>query len=212
MVNAPPTLKTDVWTKATWDEFLSLAARPELGKARFYYDDGRMRIETMPIGLAHSRDNSILAAVITLYGALKNIQSVTYTNGSFRKVGERECQPDLAYYIGPDMRLPLKSNQPLDINQYGPPQLAIEIFATTLSDDLGEKRLLYERLGVSEYWVVDVAEATVIAFSISNGGSYRIQTSAVLPDLSISVIEEALRRSQTENDGVINRWLLEQFG
>ncbi|MEL6136685.1 MAG: Uma2 family endonuclease [Cyanobacteria bacterium J06626_23] len=212
MVNAPPTLKTDVWTKATWDEFLSLAARPELDKSRFYYDSGWMRIETMPVGSANGQDNSILSAVITLYGALKDIQFVSLTNASFRKVGERECQPDLAYYVGSGVQRPPKNNQPVDVNLYGPPTLAVEVSATTLSDDLGQKRLLYERLGVTEYWVVDVAEATVIAFSISNGGSYRIQTSAVLPDLSISVIEEALRRSRTENDGVINRWLLEQFG
>jgi hypothetical protein len=64
---------------------------------------------------------------------------------------------------------------------------------------------------VRKYWVVNVEAVTVIAFAVANGGSRQIQVSTVLPDLPISVIEEALRRSQTEDDGAVNRWLLQQF-
>lgn len=215
MVNilpTPPTLTTDTWVRGTWDEFLQFAQHPELEKARCYYDTGWMRLETMPIGSAHGQDNSILAAIVSLYGTLKDIRYIALTNSSFRKVGERECQPDLAYYIGDDVQRPPKNNQPVDVNLHGPPSLVIEISATTLSDDLGPKRLLYERLGVGEYWVACVEAATLIAFAIADGGSRQIQVSAVLPGLSVSVIEEALRRSQTEDDGAVNRWLLKQFG
>jgi Uma2 family endonuclease len=214
MVNTlpvPQNLLTDTWVPATWEEFMSLSERPGLEQARCYFDDGWMRIETMPVGSAHGQDNSILAAVISLYGALRDLNYVSFTNSSFRKAGERECQPDLAYYIGANVKRPPKNNQPVDVNLYSAPTLAIEISATTLSDDLGQKRLLYERLGVEEYWVVNVEAATVIAFAIANGGSRQIQVSAVLPDLQISVIEEALRRSQTDDDGTLNRWLLQQF-
>jgi Uma2 family endonuclease len=170
-----------------------------------------MRIETIPIGSAHGQDNSILAAVVRLYGTLKGITFVTFTNTSFRQIGEREGQPDLAYYIGTEVQRPTRNNQPVDVDVWGTPTLAIEISSTTLSDDLGQKRLLYERLGVPEYWVVNVEAATVIAFAIADGGSRQIQVSAVLPDLALSVIEEALRRSKTEDDGAVNRWLLQQF-
>lgn len=214
MVNtlpAPQNLVTDTWVPATWEEFLAIVDRPELEKARCYYDDGWMRIETMPIGFAHGRDNSLLASVVTLYGTLKNLSFLSLTNCSFRKARERECQPDLAFYIGTELPTIPRSNSPVDVNLYGPPTSAIEISSTTLSDDLGQKRLLYERLGVQEYWVVNVEAATVIAFAIADGGSRQIQVSAVLPDLPIAVIEEALRRSQTEDDGALNHWLLQQF-
>lgn len=214
MVNtlpAPENLLTDTWVSATWEEFLVLSERSDLEQSRCYYDAGWMRIETMPIGSAHGQDNSILAAVVSLYGTLKEITYVAFTNTSFRKTGERECQPDLAYYIGSDVQRPTKNNQPVDVDVWGTPTLAIEVSSTTLSDDLGQKRLLYERLGVQEYWVVNVEAATVIAFAIADRGSRQIQVSAVLPDLSISVIEEALRRSQTDDDGAVNRWLLQQF-
>ena len=69
------------------------------------------------------------------------------------------------------MQVPTKNNQHINVDAYGPPTLAVEIPATTLSDDLGEKRLLYDRLDVQEYWVVNVETATVIAFAVANGGS-----------------------------------------
>ena len=214
MVNtlpAPQNLVTETWVAATWEEFLTIVDRPELEPARCYYDAGWMRIETMPIGFAHSRDNSTLAAIVSLYGTLKDLPFLSITNGSFRKVGERECQPDLAFYVGSELPTIPRSNSPVDVNRYGPPTLAIEISSTTLSDDLGQKRLLYERLGIQEYWVVNVEAATVIAFAIADGGSRQIQHSIVLPNLAIAVIEAALRRSQTEDDGAVNRWLLQQF-
>lgn len=120
------------------------------------------------------------------------------------------ARPCLLYRCRHTTRLP-KNNQVVSIDTYGPPTLAIEIAAITLEDDLGKKRLLYERLNVQEYWVVDVEAAEVVAFSIENNGSRQIQTSLVLPNLSISIIEEALRRGKTEDDGAINRWLLKQF-
>jgi Uma2 family endonuclease len=202
---------TDTWIPATWDEFLTASAQAEPDKTRCYYDNGWMRIETMSIGSAHSQDNSTLASLVSLYGTLKAIPYISFTNGSFQKIGERECQPDLAYYIGESAQRPSRNNQAIDVDAWGAPTLAIEIASTTLSDDLGPKRLLYERLGVTEYWVINVKTPSVIAFAVANGGSRQIQTSQVLPDLAIATIEEALQRSQTEEDGAINRWLLQQF-
>lgn len=214
MVSTLPTPKqliTDAWVPATWEEFLVASEDSEQTKARCYYDLGLMRIETMPTGSAHGQDNSVLAATINFYGAIKNFSFVSFINTSFRKAGERECQPDLAYYIDSEVQRPTKNNQPVDIDVWGAPTLAIEISSTTLSDDLGDKRLLYERLGVDEYWVVNVKAAKIIAFEVANGGSRQIQASLVLAGLEIGTVEEALQRSQTDDDGSVSRWLIQQF-
>jgi len=71
-----------------------------------------------------------------------------------------------------------------------------EIANTSLADGKGEKRLLYEALGVGEYWVVDVANVQILAFAIADGGSKRITESQVLPNLPLSLLEEALRRTR----------------
>jgi Uma2 family endonuclease len=205
-------LVTDIWVRASWEEFLTLADDPRYDKGRFYFDDGCMRVEMAAVGSIHGRDNSVVARVVSLFATLKSIRIVEYTNTSFRKAGVRECQPDSSFYIGASFRLPPRTNSPVDVNQYDPPTLAIEIASTTLNDDLGRKRLLYERLGVQEYWVIDVNAGEAIAFEVFDGGSRQIYDSKVLPRLKMAIVEEALKRSQTEDDGAINRWLLQAFG
>ncbi|MGB3264296.1 MAG: Uma2 family endonuclease, partial [Microcoleus sp.] len=81
----------------------------------------------------------------------------------------------------------------------------------SFNDDLGSKRLLYESAGIAEYWVDRANTREVFAFAINNGGSGRIQESRVLPGLQIGLVEEALNRSQTQDDGEINRWLIQTF-
>lgn len=204
-------LVTDTWVKASWEEFIELADNPASEKGRFYYDKGYLRIEMSPIGSSHSQDNGIIYNVISLYAAVKNIRIKGLINGSFRKPGIREFQPDLAFYIGSEFRFPPRTNSPIDLQEFEPPALVVEFGATSLNDDLGRKRLLYERAVIPEYWVVDVKAGDVIAFEISQGRSGEIQESRVLPGLAIALVESALQRSQNEDDGEINRWLLQTF-
>ncbi len=165
-----------------------------------------------PVGPLHARHNSIIPYVVILFATLRNIRVVQFANASFRKAGIREFQPDLAYYIGSDLRVPPNdSNSPVDLDEYDPPNLVREIGASSFNDDLGSKRLLYEDAGIAEYWVDRANTREVFAFAINAGGSGRIQQSRVLPGLEIRLVEEALNRSQTEDDGEINRWLIQTF-
>ncbi|SKB11349.1 conserved hypothetical protein [Planktothrix sp. PCC 11201] len=206
-----PEILTEIWQPIGWQDFQQLENQPEYEKARFYYDHGYMKIEMSPLGINHSRDNSVVARLISLFATLKNIPVVEFTNVTLRKTPIQESQPDSAFYLGEISNPPPRSNEPIDLNQYTPPTLVIEIASTTLSDDLGEKRLLYERLGIGEYWVINTNNANVTAFKMIDGGSREIRVSQVLPPLQISVVEEALERSRTSDDGEVNRWLIQLF-
>jgi len=205
----PQTLTTDAWFPASWATFLQLAEDPAYETGRFYYDQGVMRVEMMPIGSGHGQDNAIANQVVTLYTALKGLRVKSFINTSFRRSGLQECQPDLAFYLGSDFKTPPKTTAPVDVDEFGPPTLVIEIASTTLADDLGQKRLLYERLGIQEYWVVNVAAGEVVALAMAEVGSRQVRESTVLPGLTMATVEEALQRSQTEEDGEITRWLLQ---
>ncbi|HIK46696.1 MAG TPA: Uma2 family endonuclease [Leptolyngbyaceae cyanobacterium M65_K2018_010] len=207
----PQGIKTDTWVPAQWTEYVAICENNGYEQARCYYDSGWMRFEMAALGPLHGRDNAIVLKVIGLFTALNNIRVVELINTSFRKTGEQDAQPDIAFYLGDSFQLPPRNNQPIDIEILGPPQLAVEIASTTLGDDLGRKRLLYERLGVQEYWVVDVAIAEVLAFAVDQGSSGEIRDSRVLPGLSLSMVEEAMRRSVREDDGAIARWLIQTF-
>lgn len=213
MVNPPPvlhTVPTDTWVEATWDDFLTFADDPTLVSGRFYYDQGYMRIEMSPLGAAHGQDNTILSTVINLYAAIKNIPIKGLMNTSFRKTGVRESQPDLAFYVGENLRLPPHNNAPVNLDELDPPTLVVEVAATSLGDDTDRKQKLYQRLGVQEYWVVDVNAGQVSASTLSPT-EISIGESQVLPRLKIALVEEALKRSQTEDDGAVSRWLLATF-
>ena len=181
-------------------------------KGKFYYDREQMRVEISPVGPLHGRQSSIIPYLVILFATFRNIRVVQFTNASFRKAGIREFQPDLAYYIGSGLRVPPDdSNSPVNLNEYDPPNLVVEIGASSFNDDLGSKRLLYENAGISEYWVERANTREVFAFAINGGSSGRIQQSRVLPGLEIALVEEALNRSQTQDDGEINRWLIQTF-
>jgi Uma2 family endonuclease len=211
MVNPPPalsTVPTDTWVAADWEDFLTFADDPTLVSGRFYYDEGCMRIEMSPIGSAHSQDNSIVSTVIVLYAAIKNIAIKELTNPSLRKAGLQEAQPDIAYYLGKNLRFPPRNNAPVNLNELDPPTLVVEVAASSLEDDTNRKQKLYQRMGVQEYWVVNVNAGKVIASCLTPTQSHFIRESQVLQGLDINLVEEALKRSQTEDDGAISRWLI----
>lgn len=202
---------TDTWIAATWDEYIQVIEKLEDEKAKGYYHNGQMRIEMPPVGNDHASDHTIVIVAVTLYAAIKNIPLNGKDNCTYRKTSVDEAQPDASFYIGENVDVIPWGTNIIDLNTYSPPTLAIEVAKTSLADDKGEKRLLYEELGVTEYWIVDVKNVQVIAFAIENGGSRKINQSQVLPGLAISLLEEAFRRTRQMNHNQVVAWLLTQF-
>nr|NCT52209.1 hypothetical protein [Microcystis aeruginosa G13-03] len=114
-------------------------------------------------------------------------------------------------YLGEKANLIPSATSIIDLNQYPPPDLVIEISKSTLNDDLGNKRLLYEELGISEYWSVKVDDPQIFAFEIIDRGSKRIDISKVLPNLKLAVLESALQQARTGDQSQVGRWLISQF-
>ena len=164
-----------------------------------------------PVGNDHASDHTIIIYAIHLFAAIKNIDLNGKDNCTYRKTGFDEAQPDVSYYIGKNADVIPWGTTIIDLDNYPPPTLVIEIANTSLSDDKGNKRLLYEELGVAEYWIIDVQDVEVIAFAMENGGSRRITQSQILPGLAISLLEEAFRRTRQMNHGKVSAWLLSQF-
>ncbi len=210
-MNAPTQLLTDIWVVATWHEYIETLKSPAYEKAKSYYHDGRMLIDMAPTDFTHSCDHTIILFAVNLFCTLKSIPLNGQIGCSFRKVGLQECQPDVSYYIGKNADLIPKLTKIVDLNKYPAPDLAIEISDTTLSSDIGNKRLLYEELAVKEYWVVDVQKNKIKAFTIANNGSQIITESILLPELSMSLLESALHRSREADQGTVGAWLLQQF-
>lgn len=210
------------WVKATWDDYVALRDHPTLAKAKSYYFAGKMRFEDLEVaqesgethrvvGSDHARAHHFLIGLLSILGAVKSIPMVGLDNCSYTKSGFREVQPDSSIYLGERSDSIQNTSSVIDLDGYLPPDLVIEIAVSSLADDLGPKRLLYEAIQVSEYWIVDAKDSKIYAFQIIDQGSIQIQTSQVLAGLELSLVEEALWRSRSVNQSQVNAWLLAQF-
>ena len=204
-------LRTESWVLATWDDYINQLNDPIYQQAKGYYYKGHMRIEMSPVSFDHGQDHVIIIFAVNLFVALKQIPATGLDTATFRQIGVRECQPDVAYYLGESATAIPSGTGIVNLDQYPAPNLVIEIARSSLLDDLGIKRSLYEELGFNEYWVVDVQKAQLLAYSMTNQGSQRIQVSQVLSGLEVVVLEEALQRSRQTNQAEVGAWLLSRF-
>jgi Uma2 family endonuclease len=211
MSNLPTQLKPDTWISSTWNEYIQVIEDSAYALAKSYYWDGKLRLEMTPLGHDHASDNTIITFAVNLFCSIQEIPVNGLTNCTYRKAGVQEAQPDLSYYVGKNADVIPWGTSIIDLGTYPAPNLVIEVANSSLADDKGEKRLLYEDIGVSEYWIVDVQNVQIIAFAIANRGSRRIEQSNVLPSLEISLLEEALRRTRQVNQSQVCAWLLQQF-
>lgn len=202
---------TDPWVTATWDDYIQAIENLTCEKAKCYYYHGQLRIEMSPLGHDHASDHVIIIVAISIFSALNNLPIKVLDNVTYRQAGVREAQPDVSFYIGENADIVPWGTSIIDLNIYPPPGLVIEVANTSLADDKGEKRLLYEELKVKEYWIVDVKKSQIIALAIANKGSRRIQDSQVLHGLDISLLESALQQSRQMNQSQVVAWLLTQF-
>ena len=202
----------DTWISAPWQEFVNIADAPDSSKLKSYYYNGRMRFEPMSTGSDHSKDHMTTTMGVGLFASLQGIPINGHNECSYRKRGYTEFQPDASYYVGANADVIPWGTRIIDLDQYPLPDLVIEISDTSLADDLGAKRLQYEDLGISEYWIVNVQTIQIFGFAHGHDGSIRrIRESLVLTGLKLEILEEALQRSRKENQSATTAWLMEQF-
>ncbi|MEI6064066.1 MAG: Uma2 family endonuclease, partial [Pseudanabaena sp. ELA748] len=166
----------------------------------------------MSTGSDHSKDHMTIIMSVGLFASLQGIPINGHNDCSFRKKGYTEFQPEASYYVGANADVIPWGTRIIDLDQYPLPDLVIEISDTSLADDLGAKRLQYEDLGISEYWIVNVQTMQIFAFAHGHDGSIRrIRESVVLTGLKLEILEQALQRSRQENQSATTAWLMEQF-
>jgi Uma2 family endonuclease len=205
-------LVLNTWLPASWEEFVQRADAPTSAKLKGYYYNSKMRFEPTPTGADHARVHTTIILALGLFASLRGIPVNGHDGCSYRKLGFDEFQPDVSYYVGSAAEVVPWGIRVIDLNQYPLPNLVIEISDTTITDDLGSKRLQYEDLGIAEYWIVNVQTLQILAFSITEDqGSHRIRISQVLPGLPLEILEQALERSRQTNQSAITAWLMAQF-
>ncbi len=198
------------WIEADWQTFLDLSAKPDCKDAKFNYFQGRCFIE-MGTGPGHGAIDSLMSFLINLFCMTTGVAVKSLANTSYRQPEQWECQPDTSYYLGDRTTQVPQGREIVNLSEYPPPDLVIEIADSSLAGDLGMKRMLYEEMEVREYWVVNVQTLEITAFAILSAvGSERIRTSRVLENLPVDLLEEALNKGQEVDNTQLGTWFVEQ--
>jgi Uma2 family endonuclease len=120
----------------------------------------------------HARPNAIAVGWVLAYAA--GTPGTDFTdNGTLRLDYDNEVQPDAALFILEERGGRCRNTA--DDYLEGPPELIIEIAASSASYDMHSKRQVYRRNGVQEYLVFLTLEEEVVWFCLDDG-DYRLLT------------------------------------
>jgi Uma2 family endonuclease len=139
-------------------------ARPDLKKAELI--EGVVYVGSAVPCMAHGVPDMAIHGWLGLYGS-QTPGLLVASNASLRLDSRNAPQPDalLAFERTPEG----KSRLDADDFFVGPPELIVEISASSASYDLHDKKQAYERNGVREYVVVIVEQRRVAWFELCAG-------------------------------------------
>jgi Uma2 family endonuclease len=145
-------------------------AHPEIKKAELV--EG---IVYMPSPARFAQHSQPQADMITWLGLYRSATPgvIVGDNATLRLDYENVVQPDALLRLDP--ALGGRSHVTADDYLAGPPELVVEIAASSVSYDLGVKRRVYARSGVQEYLAAQAYEQRVDWFALREGGDEALQ-------------------------------------
>ncbi len=122
-------------------------------------------IELSPETPYHAnRNHTGYKYLLSLFGEVADVRS-----GHPITLATSEPQPDIVLAQLPETRYDNKHPEPDDI------YLLIEVSFSTLDYDLGEKKRVYAKAKIAEYWVTDLKNRRLIVFREPVGDDYRVR-------------------------------------
>lgn len=161
--------------------------RPDIKKAELV--EGIVYVSS-PVSAYHGGPDSIMTTVLGVYAAprpgLRALSNVTVYPDD-----ESEVQPDvLLMSVDPPGTARIRADGYVE----GPPELVVEIAASSASYDLHSKRRVYEHAGVPEYVVWVVYERRILWLRLEGGHYVEVEPdangmteSSVFPGLRLAV-------------------------
>jgi Uma2 family endonuclease len=166
--------------------------RPLRDVNRYELLEGRI-VMTPPAGWSHGTIESKIAELIGAYVRRRRLGITLGSSAGFDLPSGDTVEPDFSYVSA--ARLAERPTSRPDQFLRAVPDLVVEILSpTTAKRDRIERKQIYERNGIDEYWIVDSRAKTVEVFSLGERGYGAAQTfgsgyirSKVLPGLRVGV-------------------------
>ncbi len=199
---------------ATWQDYVALRDDVGCDWNKIAFDQGWLWVDMGKEGPNHASLSDLVTAIFFVWAFLHpDVPLQSYGRCLIESPMARACAPDLVLYRGDDIpKWQPKEPRRISTERHRLPDLVGEIGDTTLTVDLDEQKQLYAKLGISEYWVIDVKGRRLFGFGLTEQGRYEaITISGVLPGLSLDLVEQALERSETETNTAAANWLMRQL-
>jgi len=162
-LEAPPPLESgDHLSRAEFER--RYHAYPEIKKAELV--EGVVYMPSPTRYKSHSQPHSWMIAWLVNYAAA-TLGTNVGDNATLRLDFENEVQPDALLRLAPSTGG--KSRITEDDYLEGPPELIVEIAASSAAYDMHDKRRVYARNGVQEYLVVQMYERRIDWFTLHEG-------------------------------------------
>ena len=170
--------------KLSVNEYQKIVETGIFGDRRIELIKGKL-IEVSPETPNHANcNNKVYKYFLTLFNSLADVRSAHPIS-----LVTSQPQPDLVLAKLPDTLYDTKHPNPEDI------YLLIEISYSTLSYDLNEKKQVYARANIQEYWIIDLENHRLIIFRYPQGEDYQNQlelnsglvSCLTFPDLKLEV-------------------------
>ncbi|APB32928.1 Uncharacterized protein conserved in cyanobacteria [Gloeomargarita lithophora Alchichica-D10] len=191
------------WYPATWQDYEKLRDVESFERAQLFFHDHQLLVENMGWeGINHAKVRELFSMIFYLWFSQFSEQTATLMGGCLlEKKDKQAAAPDLIVYVGEDAPIYQEGERRyIDLNQCRVPDLVGEVSDTTLAIDMREKADIYAKLGIPEYWVIDIKGKRVFAFYRSETGIYlQIETSQILAGLPINLLNQTLEKVSISN-------------
>lgn len=213
---SPKTATTSSYSRrqVAWSDYVALRDDEQQDWRKIVFDEGDLWVDMGKEGPNHAAFSDLITALFFIWSFLyPELVLQSYGRCLMEKPNSRACAPDLVLYRGDDIpRWQVGEPRRIDLTKHRLPDLVGEISDTTLSLDLDEQKRLYAKLGIAEYWVIDVKGLRVFAFGLTDAGDYKaIEVSQVLSGLPLQLVEQTLERLPTETNMAAANWFREQL-
>ena len=145
-----------------------------------------------------------LSAIFTNYIDENNIRAAVFADNTDVFLStEDHCKPDISIVCDPNVIVWHKAI-------IGVPDLVVEVLSeSTMRNDLGKKKNIYEKHGVKEYWIVDPWSQRVDVYLLIDGkfsskGIYKLhnEETELKNEIKVSIFEDLT----VELKKVFKRW------
>jgi Uma2 family endonuclease len=214
IVATKPAQRQQAWRQATWQDYERLRDEQQGDRCRLFFENDYLWVEMGAEGINHSKFSNLFSMIFAFWAAkFPDCKLSTFGGCQMERKGLRAAAPDIVVYVGENIPIwKAGESRFINLDKWRSPDLVGEIADTTLAIDLDEKKRLYANLGIAEYWVIDVLAARIFAFQLDETGVYQqCDTSQVLSNLAIALLEQAMAMLDTKTNTEAAIWFSQQL-